>query len=113
MSNDSISSLLSETRSFAPSDEFAREANLKESVYQDAAADRIAFWEKQADRLEWFEPWHTPLVWEPPFAKWFVGGKINASYNCLDRHVLAGRGERIAIHFEGEPGDTRKIAYAL
>ncbi|MGA1670581.1 MAG: acetate--CoA ligase, partial [Candidatus Nanopelagicaceae bacterium] len=72
----------------------------------------IAFWEKQADRLDWFERCHTPLKWEPPLAEWFVGGKLNASYNCLDRHVLGGKGDRTALIFEGEPGDTRRLTYA-
>ena len=112
MSNDSISNLLSETRTFAPTPEFAEAANVKEGSYEEAAKDRLAFWERQAERLDWFERWKTPLIWEPPFAQWFVGGKINASYNCLDRHVIAGRGDRVAIYFEGEPGDTRTLTYS-
>jgi len=112
MSNDSISNLLSETRTFAPTPEFAEAANVKGSSYEEATKDRLAFWERQAERLEWFERWKTALIWEPPFAQWFVGGKINASYNCLDRHVIAGRGDRIAIYFEGEPGDTRTLTYS-
>ena len=71
------------------------------------------FWAEQAgDLLDWFEPWHTVLEWDLPFAKWFVGGKLNASYNCLDRHVDAGHGDKVAYHWEGEPGDTRTITYA-
>lgn len=112
MSNDSISNLLSETRTFPPSPEFAKAANIKENSYVEAAEDRLGFWERQAERLDWFERWKTPLIWKPPFAQWFVGGKINASYNCLDRHVLAGRGERVAIYFEGEPGDSRTLTYS-
>ena len=112
MSNDSISNLLSETRTFAPTPEFAEAANVKGSSYEEAAKDRLAFWERQAEQLDWFERWKTALIWEPPFAQWFVGGKINASYNCLDRHVIAGRGDRIAIYFEGEPGDTRTLTYS-
>ncbi len=112
MSNDSISNLLSETRTFTPTPEFAEAANVKGSSYVEAAKDRLAFWERQAERLDWFERWKTPLIWEPPFAQWFVGGKINASYNCLDRHVIAGRGDRVAIYFEGEPGDTRTLTYS-
>ncbi len=112
MSNDSISNLLSETRTFAPTPEFAEAANVKGSSYVEAAKDRLAFWERQAERLDWFERWKTALIWEPPFAQWFGGGKINASYNCLDRHVIAGRGDRIAIYFEGEPGDTRTLTYS-
>ncbi len=112
MSNDSISNLLSETRTFAPTPEFAEAANVKGSSYVEAAKDRLAFWERQAERLDWFERWKTALIWEPPFAQWFVSGKINASYNCLDRHVIAGRGDRVAIYFEGEPGDTRILTYS-
>ena len=112
MSEDSISNLLSETRTFPPSEGFARSANVDATIYEESSRDRIAFWEKQADRLDWFERWHTPLKWEPPFAEWFVGGKLNASYNCLDRHVLGGKGDRTALIFEGEPGDTRELTYA-
>jgi acetyl-CoA synthetase len=112
MSNDSISNLLAENRTFTPSEKFASEANVKGDSYSEAKADRIAFWEKQAARLDWFEKWQTSLIWEPPFAQWFVGGKINASYNCLDRHVLAGRGDRVALYFEGEPGDSRTLTYS-
>ena len=112
MSNDSISNLLSETRTFAPTPEFAEAANVRGSSYEEAAKDRLAFWERQAEHLDWFERWKTALIWEPPFAQWFVGGKINASYNCLDRHVIAGRGDRVAIYFEGEPGDTRTLTYS-
>ncbi|NDI10751.1 MAG: acetyl-coenzyme A synthetase, partial [Actinobacteria bacterium] len=112
MSEESLSNLLSETRTFPPTPEFAKNANVKESIYEEADSDSIVFWEKQARRLDWFQPWHTPLIWKPPFAQWFVGGKINASFNCLDRHVLGGRGERTALIFEGEPGDSRKITYS-
>ncbi|MEY3076168.1 MAG: hypothetical protein RLZZ131_294 [Actinomycetota bacterium] len=112
VSEESLSNLLSETRTFPPTPEFAKNANVKESIYEEADSDSIIFWEKQARRLDWFQPWHTPLIWKPPFAQWFVGGKINASFNCLDRHVLGGRGERTALIFEGEPGDSRKITYS-
>ena len=112
VSEESLSNLLSETRTFPPTPEFAKNANAKESIYEEADSDSIIFWEKQARRLDWFQPWHTPLIWKPPFAQWFVGGKINASFNCLDRHVLGGRGERTALIFEGEPGDSRKITYS-
>ena len=112
VSEESLSNLLSETRTFPPTPEFAKNANVKESIYEEADSDSIIFWEKQARRLDWFQPWHTPLIWKPPLAQWFVGGKINASFNCLDRHVLGGRGERTALIFEGEPGDSRKITYS-
>ena len=72
----------------------------------------MAFWEKQAERLHWDSKWSKVLDWKVPFAKWFIGGKLNASFNCLDRHVIEGRGNRVAFHFEGEPGDTRTITYS-
>jgi acetyl-CoA synthetase len=81
-------------------------------MYDDAEKDRLAFWEKQAHALQWDAPWTTVLDWQPPFAQWFVGGKINASVNALDRHVNEGRGDRVAFFFEGEPGDSRTITYA-
>ena len=112
MSSESLSNLLSENRTFAPSAEFVRNANAQAAMYDEAERDRLAFWEKQASELHWFKKWETVLDWKPPFAKWFVGGTLNASYNALDRHVLEGRGNRIAFYFEGEPGDTRTITYA-
>ena len=81
-------------------------------MYDEAEKDPLAFWEKQALELQWDAPWTTVLDWKVPFAKWFVGGKINASVNALDRHVNQGRGDRVAFFFEGEPGDTRTITYA-
>jgi acetyl-CoA synthetase len=81
-------------------------------MYGEAKADRLAFWEKQAHALHWDKPWTQVLDWKRPFAKWFIGGKLNASYNCLDRHVIEGRGERVAFIFEGEPGDSRTYTYA-
>ena len=110
--NTSLSNLLSENRTFPPSPEFAAQANAKAEMYDEAERDRLAFWEKQAERLHWFKKWDSILDWQPPFAKWFVGGKLNASYNALDRHVLEGRGNRVAFYFEGEPGDKRTITYA-
>ncbi|MBU3646435.1 MAG: acetate--CoA ligase [Candidatus Nanopelagicaceae bacterium] len=110
--NDSLSNLLSENRTFAPSPEFAAQANAKADLYDEAERDRLAFWEQQANKLHWHEKWSQVLDWQPPFAKWFIGGKLNASYNALDRHVIEGRGNRVAFLFEGEPGDTKKITYA-
>jgi acetyl-CoA synthetase len=109
---ESLSNLLSETRTFPPSKEFSDSANAKASIYDEAERDRLAFWERQAERLHWFKKWDQVLDWQPPFAKWFVAGKLNASYNALDRHVLEGRGDRVAFYFEGEPGDTRTITYS-
>ncbi|MEY4163175.1 MAG: acetyl-CoA synthetase, partial [Actinomycetota bacterium] len=110
--NESLSNLLSENRTFAPSAEFAKNANAQAGLYDEAERDRLAFWERQAEHLHWFKKWDSVLDWQPPFAKWFLGGKLNASYNALDRHVLEGRGDRVAFYFEGEPGDTRTLTYA-
>jgi acetyl-CoA synthetase len=112
MSAETLDKLSSEDRSFAPTPEFAAQANAQPGLYAEAAQDRVKFWEKQAEALVWERKWDTTLEWNPPFAKWFVGGKINASVNALDRHVAEGHGGRIAFHFEGEPGDTRTISYA-
>jgi acetyl-CoA synthetase len=112
MSQDQVENLLSEDRTFAPTAEFAAAANVKESEYALAEADRIAFWESKAEYLKWEKRWHTVLDWQAPYAKWFLDGELNASVNCLDRHVDEGRGDRVAFFFEGEPGDTRTITYA-
>ncbi|MGY1615254.1 acetate--CoA ligase [Geodermatophilus sp. SYSU D00691] len=101
------------TRRFPPSDELAAQANVGPEVYDEASRDRPAFWEQQARRLTWAQEWDQVLDWsDPPFAKWFVGGKLNVAYNCLDRHVEAGHGDQVAYHWEGEPGDTRTLTYA-
>src|SRR5690348_17292551 len=108
-----IEALMQEGRTFPPSSAFKARANIKdESVYAQAEADVEGYWANEAARLDWFTPWTTVLEWNEPFAKWFVGGTLNVSYNCLDRHVQAGRGERVAFYWEGEPGDTRTISYA-
>jgi acetyl-CoA synthetase len=108
-----ISDFLLEERRFPPPEGFAATAVVGDrSLYDQAAADPEGFWAARAAELEWFEPWHTVLEWDLPFARWFSGGTLNVSVNCLDRHVAAGRGERVAYYFEGEPGDTRTITYA-
>ncbi len=111
-SHESLENLASENRTFAPSPEFTAQANAQADIYSEADRDRLAFWERQAGALIWEKRWDKTLEWSPPFAKWFTGGKINASVNALDRHVAEGHGGRIAFHFEGEPGDTRTISYA-
>ena len=111
-SGDSIENLGNESRQFPPSAAFAAQANAKADIYATADADRLAFWESQARELTWDQPWSSVLDWQVPYAKWFVGGKLNASVNALDRHVAQGRGNRVAFHFEGEPGDTRTITYS-
>ncbi len=100
--------------SFPPPEEFARDAVLNDpAVYERAAADPLAWWEEQARALDWFDEWQTTLDdSDPPFYKWFVGGTINAAYNCLDRHVAAGIGDRIALHWRGEEGEERDLTYA-
>ncbi|MGH3613981.1 MAG: acetate--CoA ligase [Pseudonocardia sp.] len=107
-----LSNLSTENRSFPPSEEFAAQANATEDWYERADSDRVAFWAEQADRLHWHQRWDQVLDWQTPFARWFVGGKLNVAYNCVDRHVEDGHGEQVAFHWEGEPGDTRTITYA-
>jgi acetyl-CoA synthetase len=111
---EAIESLLAEGRTFPPSKDFKKSALVVDAeIYDEANVDFEGFWARQAeDLVDWSEPWHTVLEWDLPFAKWFVGGKLNVSYNCLDRHVEAGHGEQVAYHWEGEPGDTRTITYA-
>jgi acetyl-CoA synthetase len=109
-----LANLLHEERRFDPPADLAANANLKADAYDAAAADREGFWAAQADRLSWGRRWDQVLDWDDkPFAKWFVGGRLNAAYNCVDRHVEAGNGDKVAIHWVGEPeGDTRDITYA-
>ena len=108
-----LSNLLHETRRFEPPAQLVAQANVTADAYEEAAKDRLGFWEQQARRLSWATPWEQVLDWsKAPFARWFVGGQLNAAYNCVDRHVEAGRGDKVAYHWEGEPGDTRTITYA-
>jgi acetyl-CoA synthetase len=109
---ETLSALLHENRRFPPSPEFTAAANAKPGIYEEAAGDRLAFWAQQAEALTWAQPWQEVLDWQPPFARWFVGAKLNVAVNCVDRHVAAGLGERVAFHWEGEPGDTRTITYS-
>ena len=113
MSDATLENLSNETRVFEPSPDFASAANAQASLYLDADKDRLLFWEEQAQALQWSTPWTQVLDWtNPPFAKWFVGGSLNVSVNCLDRHVANGLGDRVAYYFEGEPGDTQTITYS-
>nr|WP_262001135.1 acetate--CoA ligase [Microbacterium sp. Mcb102] len=108
---------LQESRVYAPGGGFS-DANVTAEAYARAAADPIAFWEEAARRLDWSEPWNTAHEWDPPVsdavpaARWFVGGRLNVAVNCVDRHVDAGRGDKVALHFEGEPGDRLSVTYA-
>src|ERR1051326_2795840 len=107
-----IDALLRENRTFAPSPEFARQAHVSDStLYQRAARDPEAFWASQARELEWFRKWNTVLEWKPPHAKWFTGGQINVSVNCIDRHIDTSRRNKAALIWEGEPGDRRTLTY--
>jgi acetyl-CoA synthetase len=107
-----IEDWFSEDRRFPPSSEFTRQAVVADpAVYQRAEEAGPDFWAEQAGALDWFRPWDRILDWDLPFARWFVGGTLNVSYNCLDRHVAAGRGDKVAFHWEGEPGDTRTVTY--
>jgi acetyl-CoA synthetase len=111
--SDAIEALLDEGRTFPPSEAFRAQALVSDgALHERAAADPQGYWAEEAARLEWIEPWREVLRWELPDAQWFVGGKLNVSANCLDRHVAAGLGGRVAYHWEGEPGDTRTITYA-
>ena len=107
-----IAYLLSEDRVFQPPEAFRDQAVMRDrTVYENADADHEAFWAEQAERLDWFERWDTVMDWNPPWVTWFAGGKLNASVNCLDRHVAAGGGDKVAYHWEGEPGEERSITY--
>ena len=114
MTHETLENLSQENRTFPPSAEFTAQANGKTGLYSAAAADHEGFWAEQArSYLTWTKDFDKTLDWsDAPFAKWFVGGELNASYNCVDRHVEAGRGDKVAIHFVGEPGDTRDITYS-
>src|SRR5262249_32196913 len=111
-----ITSVLKETRQFPPLSAFAAQAHIKslaeyERLWKRAADDPEGFWAEQAQSLHWFTKWNKVLEWKEPFAKWFVGGKVNASYNCLDRHLAGPRKNKAAIIWEGEPGDSRVLRY--
>jgi acetyl-CoA synthetase len=107
-----IEALLSERRVFEPPADFVERALVNDpGIYERAAADPEAFWAQEAERLSWFRRWDSVMEWTPPWVKWFVGGKLNVSVNCLDRHVEAGGGDKVAYLWEGEPGDTRTVTY--
>jgi len=107
-----IDTLLEEERVFHPPEEFTQQANIKSrEIYAEARANPKIFWAMQAERLDWFRKWDKVLEWNPPFAKWFVNGKLNACYNCVDRHLKTWRKNKAAIIFEGEPGDSQVLTY--
>src|SRR5688572_15405361 len=112
--NVAIESVLHEERVFPPPIGFAQQAHIKsfeeyEQIYAQAAADPEAFWASVAENLHWFQKWETVLRWQEPHAEWFLGGKINAAYNCIDRHLETFRKNKAAIIWEGEPGETRTL----
>src|ERR1700716_473450 len=113
MAEPTIEAYYLEERTFPPPEEFRRNALVSDTkLYEQAEADFEGFWASQARELvTWFHDFDTVLEWNLPFAQWFVGGKLNVTYNCLDRHVEAGRGDKVAYHWEGEPGDTRTVTY--
>ncbi len=112
-SQPEIENLMTEARRFAPDPAFVAQANVGPAEYAEASADFEAFWAARArERLRWSEPFHTTLEWDLPFAKWFLGGRLNVSENCLDRHVENGLGDKVAYHWIGEPGDSRTLTYA-
>ncbi|MDO9497574.1 MAG: AMP-binding protein, partial [Nocardioides sp.] len=114
MTEETLSNLSREDRTFQPPADLAASANVTAEAYGRASADRDGFWAEAADRLDWTQTWDRVLDWDnPPFAKWFVGGKLNAAHNCVDRHVEAGNGDRVALHWVGEPADDKRtITYA-
>src|SRR5215212_1438482 len=106
-----IYSLLQESREFPPPDDFRKQANIHDpAIWEKAKADREGYWADWAAELDWQTKWDRVLEWDPPYAKWFLGGKLNASYNCLDRH-LETRGDKVALIWEGEPGEIRRVTY--
>jgi acetyl-CoA synthetase len=108
-----IEGLMAEGRAYPPDPAFAAQANAQADLYDRAEADFEAFWAELArERLTWTTPFEDTLTWEPPFARWFEGGRLNVSENCVDRHVAAGNGDKVAFHWIGEPGDTRTITFA-
>src|SRR5216683_2023076 len=113
-SEKSLDALLDERRTFPPPEEFRRRANWNDpAVYDRAAKDPEGFWAEEAKHLDWFAPWQRVLEWNSPWAKWFVGGKLNVTYNCVDRHAHSARRNKAAIIWEGEPGDSRVLTFGM
>src|SRR5690348_12443708 len=111
---DRLAALLEENRTFLPLEDFTRQASVKDpSVYERASHDLEAFWAEEAKRIDWFKPWEKVLEWNVPWAKWFLGGKTNVAYNCVDRHAASDRRNKAAIIWEGEPGDSRVLTFGM
>jgi len=118
MSGMNIESTLQEKRVFKPNPDFSARANISDmakykSMYKRSLEDPDGFWSEIANQLDWFEPWKRVLEWQEPFSKWFVEGKTNLAHNCLDRHLNTWRKNRVAILWEGEPGDVRALTYQM
>src|SRR5690348_4217361 len=112
--NTNLDALLTEKRSFPPPEDFRRQANAADpALYEQALRDSEGFWAKEAEHLDWFERWTKVLEWDVPWAKWFVGGKMNLTHNCVDRHAASSRRNKAAIIWEGEPGDSRVITFGM
>ena len=110
--SSALDTLGSETRTFPPPPDFVRQANVSDpAIYERAERDYEGFWAEHARTLAWRKPFTKVLEWDAPYAKWFADGQLNVSENCLDRHVKAGKGSKVAYHWEGEPGDTRTLTY--
>ena len=118
MADTHIVSLLREQRVFSPNPKFSEHAHIKNlaayaAISKRASEDPESFWAEIASELQWFAPWTKVLEWDMPFAKWFVGGKTNISYNCIDRHIAGSRKNKVAILWEGEPGEVRALSYQM
>ncbi len=112
LNKQALDNLMFENRIFPAPDAFKQQANVKDTgLFSLAEGDRLKYWEVWARKLDWFTPWTKTMEWNPPYSKWFLGGSLNASYNCLDRHIKNGRGDKTAILWEGENGDRRKVSY--
>ncbi len=113
LSQPEIENLFAERRTFPPDPDFSAQANARPTLYEEAERDPVEFWARLArERISWIEPFERTLEWELPFARWFTGGKLNVTYNCVDRHVERGLGDKVAYHWIGEPGDARTVTYA-
>ena len=111
---ENLDALLEENRKFPPSEEFRKQANANDpEIYERARRDPDGFWAQQAERLDWFAKWNKVSEWNAPWAKWFLGGKINITHNCVDRHAASSRRNKAAIIWEGEPGDSRVITFGM
>jgi acetyl-CoA synthetase len=113
-SANTLDALLQEKRLFPPAEGFRLRANASDpTIYDRAARNFEAFWAEESKRLSWVDPWHTVLEWKAPWAKWFLGGRLNVTHNCVDRHAQSARRNKVAIFWEGEPGDARTLTFGM